>query len=157
MTSLDGLNDDYRDMVLALCDSGAEFLIVGAYAVSFHGHPRATGDIDLLVRPTAENAQRVLAALTAFGAPIRALGITLDDLQRPSMVCQLGQPPRRIDLLTSISGVDFDMAWDSRATTTWRGRTVAFLGRDTLVANKRASGRPKDLDDVRRLDPPSGS
>jgi hypothetical protein len=152
VTALDGLNDDFRDMVSALCDAGAEFLIVGAYAVSFHGHPRATGDLDLLVRPTPENARRVHAAMVSFGVPVVALGITVADLQRPDVVCQVGQPPRRIDLLTSISGVDFDTAWKSRTNTTWRGRTVAFLGRDALIANKKASGRAKDLEDVRRLE-----
>lgn len=151
MTTLDGLNDDYRDMVLALCDAGAEFLIVGAYAVSFHGYPRATGDIDLWVRPTPANAQRVHAALAMFGAPLAGLGITIDDLHRPDMVCQLGQPPRRIDILTSISGVEFEDAWRSRERSSWRGRDVAFLGRDALIANKRASGRGKDLEDLRRL------
>lgn len=158
MTALDALNEDYRDMILALCDTGAEFLVVGAFAVSFHGHPRATGDIDLWIRPTRENAQRVLAALESFGAPVRALAISLDDLCKPDMVCQLGQPPRRIDLLTSVSGVGFDDAWTHRVALEWRGREVAFLGRDQLIANKRASGRPKDLEDLRRLErqPPRG-
>lgn len=154
MTSLDALNEDFRDMILALCDAGAEFLVVGAYAVSFHGHPRATGDIDLWVRPTQANAQRVFAALQSFGAPVRSLGISPDDLCRPEMVCQFGQPPRRIDLLTSISGVDFDHAWMHRVVQPWRGRDVAFLGLDQLLANKRASGRAKDLEDVRRLGGP---
>jgi hypothetical protein len=151
VTTLDGMNADYRDVISALCDAGAEFMIVGAYAVAFHGHPRATGDIDLWVRPTSENARRVHAALLAFGAPLTALGITIVDLEKPEMVCQLGQPPRRVDVLTSISGVVFESAWRSRETIRWCGHDVAFLGRDAL-ANKRAAGRTKDLDDVRRLE-----
>jgi hypothetical protein len=154
VTALDGLNDDFRDMVLALCDAGVEFLVVGAFAVSFHGHPRATGDIDLFVRPTPENAARVLAALRAFGAPADALGISAADLSRPDVVCQFGQPPRRIDILTSISGVEFAAAWATRETTTWQGRTIAFLSRALLIANKRATARPRDLDDVRHLERP---
>lgn len=154
MTTLDALNEDFRDVVLALCDARAEFLVVGAYAVSFHGHPRATGDLDLWIRPTPENAQRVFAALQSFGAPVGSLGITPEDLSRPDMVCQFGQPPRRIDLLTSISGVEFDVAWTHRVVRTWRGREVAFLGREQLLANKRSTGRAKDLEDARRLERP---
>ena len=91
------------------------------------------------------------AALAAFGAPLAGLGITVDDLHRPDMVCQLGQPPRRIDILTSISGVEFEDAWRSRERSSWLDREVAFLGRDALIANKRASGRAQDLEDLRRL------
>ena len=152
MTSLDAMNGDFRDMVLALCAAKADFLIVGAYAVAYHGHPRATGDFDILTRPGTENSARVWQALLAFGAPVAALGIRLEDLRNPDIVCQIGQPPRRIDLLTSISGVDFDTAWRSRVEVSWRGYSVAFLGRDALLANKRASGRPKDLEDVRHLE-----
>src|SRR5262249_61526408 len=101
--------------VLALCAAKAEFVIVGAYAVAYHGHPRATGDFDILTRPSTENSARVWQALLAFGAPVQALGIRLEDLSNPDIVCQIGQPPRRIDPLTAIAGADFTTARQSRA------------------------------------------
>ncbi len=152
MTGLDGLNPDFRDIVALLCDEHAEFLIVGGFAVAFHGHPRATGDIDLLVRPSPENAERVFRALVRFGAPVRAAGLTTADLVRPEMVYQIGVPPRRIDVLTEITGVTFDDAWKTRVVIDWNGRTVGIVGLDALLANKLASGRPKDLYDVRELE-----
>lgn len=151
MTSLDALNADFRDMVSLLCDEGAEFLIVGGYAVSFHGHPRATGDIDLLVRPTADNAARVWRALLRFGAPVAAAGMTQHDLTRTDMVYQIGVPPRRIDIVTEITGVSFDEAWQSRVEVVWQGRKIGWIGFDSLIANKQATGRPKDLLDVQEL------
>lgn len=160
MTSLDGLNPDFRDIVLALADEHAEFLIVGAYAVSFHGHARTTGDLDLLVRPSPENAARVFRGLVRFGAPAGSLGLSEADLAKPDMVVQVGVPPRRIDLLTGISGVDFDAAWQGRVEVSWRGRQVAFLGRGELLRNKRSTGRPKDELDaeaLERLPPPAGA
>ena len=93
MNGIDGLNPDFRDMVTALCDAGAEFLVVGAFAVSFHGHPRTTGDMDVWVRPSAANASRVIAALQDFGAPIAALGIVVEDFERPDVVVQIGVAP----------------------------------------------------------------
>lgn len=152
MTSLDALNADFRDMVQSLVDANAEFLVVGAYAVSFHGHARTTGDMDLWIRPTPENAARVWRALVQFGAPVAALGIGETDLHTPDMVVQLGTPPRRIDLLTGISGVTFDEAWATRVEVEWNGRRVPFLGLDALLRNKRASGRAKDLLDVEELE-----
>jgi hypothetical protein len=152
MTGLDALNADFRDMVVALCRAEAEFLIVGAYAVSYHGHPRTTGDFDLLVRPTPENARRVWTALLDFGAPVSSIGLRVDDLVDPNTVYQIGQPPRRIDLMTSISGVDFDVAWRTRVDVDWRGHRIGFLGFDALLTNKRAAGRAKDLEDVRALE-----
>jgi len=152
VNGIDGLNPDFRDMVAALCDAGAEFLVVGAFAVSFHGHPRTTGDMDVWVRPSAANASRVIAALTDFGAPIAALGIVAEDFERSDVVVQIGVAPRRIDLLTGISGVAFDEAWPTRVTVDWNGRQVAFLGFEELLRNKRASGRAKDLLDVEELE-----
>jgi hypothetical protein len=151
--TIDGLNDDFRDLLLLLIDGRVEFAIVGAYAVAFHGAPRMSGDIDLFVRPTPENAGRLHEALRRFGAPLSAAGITPDDFSRPGLVYQIGLPPRRIDILTELSGVTFDEVWASRATAELAGRSVAFIGRETLVKNKRASGRPKDLADVARLRP----
>jgi hypothetical protein len=150
--TLEGLNEDFRDVLAALTDAGVEFLVVGAFALALHGAPRASGDIDLLARPTPDNARRVHAALRSFGAPLDAHGIRPDDFARAGTVYQIGIPPRRIDVLTQISGVDFEEAWASRVATTIDGRTVFFIGRDAYLKNKRAAGRPKDLADAARLE-----
>jgi hypothetical protein len=149
--TLEGLNEDFRDLLVLLADAGVEFLIVGAYALAFHGAPRASGDIDLFVRASAVNAERVFGALARFGAPLQASGVTAADFAQPGAVYQIGLPPRRIDVLTEISGVTFDEAWASRATAEVEGRTVSFIGRDVLIRNKEASGRPKDVADIDRL------
>jgi hypothetical protein len=140
------LNKNFIDMLSALSEAGAEFLIVGAHALSAHGYPRATGDLDLWVRPTKENAERVWQALEKFGAPRR--NVTPEDFYTPDTVYQIGLPPQRIDFMTSIDGVDFDEAWRTRKQTIIEGLSVGFLGREQLLKNKRATGRPKDLFDV---------
>ncbi len=140
------MNRDFAEMLSALCDAGADFLIVGAHALAAHGTPRATGALDLWVRPTPSNAERDWAALRAFGAPLHDL--TPDDLAMPGIVFQIGLPPCRIDILTEISGVDFDPAFRRRMTLEVEGRALPFLSRDDLIANKRAAGRPKDLAEV---------
>ena len=117
--------------------------------MAFHGHPRFTGDIDFFIRATGENAQRVLHALDAFG--FGALGVSGADLTAPGKVVQLGRPPNRIDILTAISGVDFDSAWRSRVRAELDGHAVNFIGADELMKNKQSSGRPKDLADVAKL------
>ena len=151
MTEHAELNEDFRDMLMCLADAEVEFVIVGAHALAAHGLPRATGDIDVLVRPTADNAARVIQALLAFGAPAAAHGVTADDFARPGQVYQLGLPPRRIDLLTSIDGVTFEEAFDTRMEARVSGLVLPFLSRDALIANKRAAGRPKDLADLAAL------
>jgi hypothetical protein len=149
--TLEGLNDDFRDVVVQFADSGVEFVIVGAFALAFHGAPRASGDIDLYVRPSDENAARVYAALLRFGAPLPAHGVAASDFAREGTVYQIGLPPRRIDVLTQISGVTFDEAWASRTTVDVAGRGVCIIGREALLKNKTAAGRPKDVADVARL------
>lgn len=124
--------------------------MVGAYALAAHGLPRATGDLDLWVAPTAGNAPRVLRALARFGAPLS--GITEDDLAATDQVLQIGVPPRRIDLVTSIDAVEFPAAWAARAEITVDGVRLPVLGREHLIRNKRAVGRPQDLADVARLE-----
>ena len=151
MTNTAGLNDDFLDMLLALSDAAAEFVIVGAHALAVHGIPRATGDMDLFIRPSRENAVRAIAALRAFGAPIDQHGLTGDDLATAGTVYQIGLPPRRIDLLTSIDGVTFEEAWDGRIEREVAGLKIAFIGRDAFVRNKLASGRAKDRLDVEAL------
>ena len=136
-------------MLSALSAAGAEFLVVGAHALAAHGVPRATGDLDLWVRATAENAERVWEALEQFGAPLHDL--TKDDLARPEIVFQIGVVPQRIYLLTSITGVTFDEAWDNRVVVRLADLDVPVLGRSELVRNKRAVGRTRDLADIEAL------
>ena len=142
------MNEDFQDLLIELLDGDVRFLVVGAYAMAVHGVPRATGDIDVWINPESANSERAWLALQRFGAPVEHLGVTLEDLRTPGMVVQIGQPPRRIDLLTDLSGLDFDEAWSNRTMRSFGAREVPFLGRDDLIRNKRASGRPKDLVDL---------
>ena len=143
--------DDFRDVLREFVAHQVIFLVVGAHALAVHGIPRATGDLDVLVQANPGNAARVLAALASFGAPLVDLGISLDDFVRPDVVAQLGLPPYRIDILTSISGVTFDAAWEDRVEGNVAGVDVPVLGRASFRKNKRASGRPKDLADLQAL------
>lgn len=144
-------NEDFLDILEALSVESVEFVIVGAHAVAVHGTPRATGDLDLFVRPTRENAARIFRALKRFGAPLEAHNIKEDDFSKEHVVYQMGLPPRRIDLLTSVSGVTFEEAWADRVVINAAGLELPFLGKRTLVKNKVAAGRDKDLVDVRLL------
>lgn len=144
------LNPDFAEMLRTLSDEGVEFLLVGAYAMAAHGVPRATGDIDVWVNPSRDNAQRVLRALRGFGAPL--FDLSAADLTRDGTVFQLGVPPRRIDLLTSIDGVVFAEAWPRRVLCRIDDQDIPVLSREDLVANKRAAGRAKDLVDVQILE-----
>jgi hypothetical protein len=148
---LSNLNEDFRDLLLEFADAKVEFVIVGAFAVAYHGVPRATGDMDVFVRPSPENARRVFDGLVRFGAPLASAGVTPEDFETPGIVYQIGQPPRRIDVLTEISGVSFDEAWATRRTVQFQGRGIPFIGREELLRNKKAAGRPKDLADLSRL------
>lgn len=142
-------NKDFSDMLVALNDANVEFLVVGAYAVAAHGYPRATGDLDIWVRSDVESAPKILRALRAFGAPMDA--ISESDFASPSIVFQIGVPPGRIDILTFVSGLEFDSAWKNRVELTVAGVTFPVIGRNDLITNKRASGRPKDLADLHGL------
>ncbi|EGF29229.1 nucleotidyltransferase [Rhodopirellula baltica] len=144
-------NPDFKDMLLALSGARIDFLLVGAYAVAAHGHPRATGDLDLWVRPDTETAPKVYRVLAEFGAPLQDL--TIDDLARPGMVFQIGVEPSRIDILTAISGVEFDDAWANRLSVEMDSIQLSVIGRADLIVNKRACGRPKDIADAESLDP----
>lgn len=137
---------DFKDMLSAFSEEGVEYLLVGAFAVAIHAVPRATGDIDLWVRPDPVNARRVWRALASFGAPLSKL--SEEDLARPGEVLQIGVYPIRIDILTEIAGVDFEDAWRERAETEVDGISVPVISRRHLLANKRACGRPKDLADI---------
>lgn len=143
------MNPDFTDMLSALSAAGVDFLIVGAHALAAHGVARATGDLDIWIRPTPDNAARTLQALAAFGAPLADLSV--DDLTRPDTVFQIGLPPARIDILSGITGVSFAEAWDRRAAIRLSGRDVAVLSKADFIANKTALGRPKDLADMALL------
>ena len=144
------MNPDFRDMLSALCDENVEFLVVGAYALAAHGLPRATGDIDIWIRRSPRNAQRIWRALERFKAP--RSNLTTEDLTTPNIVFQIGVAPRRIDILTSIDGVEFDEAWPERNEIEVAGQRFGVIGRDHLLKNKKALGRPQDLADVARLE-----
>ena len=145
------MSRDFVEILSALSAAGARFLIVGAHALAAHGTPRATGDLDIWIQATPENAARVLQALKAFGVAL--FDVSIDDLVTPDTVFQIGLPPSRIDILSSISGVAFDAAWDRRIEVTIGDLRVGVIGRSDFIANKRASGRPKDLLDIELLPP----
>lgn len=140
------LQKDLKEFIALLNSLRIEFVVVGAYAVAFHGYPRFTGDIDLFIRPSLENAAQTARALNSFGFPV-AENLSAD-LTQPERIIQLGRAPNRIDLLTSISGVTFDEAWGSSIATELDGVPVRVLGREMLLKNKRESGRTKDLADI---------
>jgi hypothetical protein len=146
------LNEDFTDILAALLEESAQFLVVGAYALAVHGLPRATGDLDIWIRSDAENVECVWKALQRFGAPIETLEISKHDLATPGVVIQLGLPPRRIDLLNRLSGVEFESAWEARILRSIGSLEVPFIDRSTLLQNKRATGRLKDLADVETLE-----
>jgi hypothetical protein len=144
------LNEDYRDMLHALSDEKARFLLVGAYALAAHGYPRATMDIDIWVMPSPQNADAVLKALRRFGAPL--LNLTKEDLQQEGTVFQIGVAPRRIDIITAASGLQFEEAYARSLSVTIEGIEVRILSIDDIIRNKRASGRTKDLADAEILE-----
>jgi len=144
------LNEDYRDMLQALADEKARFLLVGAYALAAHGYPRATVDIDIWVMPSPDNAEAVLRAVKRFGAPLE--NVSKSDLQKDDTVFQIGVAPRRIDIITGASGLQFEEAFEHSAEVDLQGIQVRILSLDDLIRNKRASGRTKDLADAEALE-----
>lgn len=144
------LNPNYKDILSIFNEDHVDYLVVGAYALAAHGLPRATGDIDIWIDCRAGNAHRVWHALAKFGAPLSELKET--DLIRPDLVFQIGVAPSRIDILTSINGVQFTDAWKDRLETEVEGIRVHVIGRAHLIINKKAARRPQDLVDVARLE-----
>ncbi|MGH7462366.1 MAG: hypothetical protein ACREMA_15245 [Longimicrobiales bacterium] len=144
------VSPDFRDLLSEFNAHGVEYLIVGAYAMAAHGRVRATGDLDVWVRPEAANAKRVIAALASFGAPLSDLQEI--DLVHAGTVFQIGVAPLRIDVLTGIDGVEFGEAWAERLTATFAGQSVPVLSAGHLVRNKRAVGRTQDLADLEWLE-----
>jgi predicted nucleotidyltransferase len=146
------LPQDFRDLLIELHDAGAAFVIVGGHAVAFHGHPRATKDLDVLVRADAGNATLVYRALAAFGAPLADISVKETDFTTYDGVLQIGLPPRRIDILNRASGITFDEAVASGETFQLDGRAIRVIGLRALIKNKIASGRDQDRADVKALE-----
>jgi hypothetical protein len=140
---------DFRDLLALFNVHKVEYLIVGGYALAFHGAPRFTGDIDIFVEPNAHNAERILKVLIEFG--FGSLNLTVEDFSSPDKVVQLGVPPVRVDLVTAITGVSWKEAFDGRTPGIYGDIPVYFIGRNEFVANKRAVGRKKDLADLEAL------
>ena len=143
------MHQDFLDLLRAFIDRNVRFLIVGAYALAVHGRPRATGDLDVWVDPTPENAPHVMAALEQFGAPTAQ--VRTADFSRPGIVFQMGLPPVRIDVLTELSGLTFSEAWSTRTRAAFGPVTADVIGRDAFIKNKRATGRARDLGDIEAL------
>jgi hypothetical protein len=144
------MNPDFVDLLRAFAAADVRFLVVGAYALAVHGRPRGTGDLDVWVEPTPENAARVMRALAAFGAPIAE--VSEGDFARPGVTYQMGLPPGRIDILTELTGLNFEDAWPGRLRRRFGDIEVDFIGRRAFLINKRATGRPKDLADIDGMD-----
>jgi hypothetical protein len=148
------LAPDFDEFCALLSARGVEFVIVGAYALAFHGAPRFTGDLDVLVRPTEDNGQRLLKAIEEFGFPTGTL--TASDVVTGTKVIEMGVVPVQIHVMSQIDGVTWDDVWQTREVGRLGSGTVAFIGRDAFLRNKRAAGRPKDLADVEALGKPEG-
>ena len=145
------LPKDSREFVALLNSHHVRYLVIGGYAVAWHGHPRFTGDVDFWVESSPENARALVAVLDAFGFGF--LKLTEADFQKPATVFQLGRPPQRIDLLTTADGIEFAEAWASRESAIWDGLPVNVINKSLLLKNKLATGRAQDLADARWLQP----
>ena len=143
------LNQDFKEFIQFLNDNKVNYLVVGGYAVAVHGHPRYTKDIDIWIETNPENAANLLLALEQFG--FGSLGLKLEDFLTPNQIIQLGYPPNRIDLLTSIDGVDFADCYSSRIEVNINDLIVNFIDLENLKKNKKASGRLQDLADLENL------
>ena len=144
------LNEDYKDMLQCLADENVKFILVGAYALAAHGYPRATMDIDIWVMPSRENAGAVIRALRRFGAPVNNL--TAADFQKDDTIFQIGVAPRRVNIITGATGLEFDKAFANAMEVIIEGIRVRIPSVDDLILNKRATGRPKDLADIEALE-----
>ena len=144
------MNPDFIDLLRAFIAADVRFLVVGAYALALHGRPRATGDLDLWVDATPDNAARIMRGLAAFGAPLATVSET--DFRRQGVTYQIGVPPGRIDLLTELTGLTFAEAWADRMRRPFGEVEIDFIGRSSFIRNKRATGRPKDLGDIEGME-----
>ena len=143
------IQQDFKELLELLNGHSVEYVIVGAYALAYHGSPRFTGDIDIFVRPSHDNAATVISALDHFG--FGSLNLTIDDFQKPDSVVQLGVPPVRIDIITSLTGLTWEEADKGKQRGLYGNVPVFFLGREQYIINKRATGRKKDLADLEAL------
>ena len=144
-----GIQPDFRDLLASFNAHKVDYIIVGAYALAFYGAPRYTGDIDIYVKPDPENAQRIMAALNEFG--FGSVGLSAADFEGPDKVIQLGVPPVRVDMVTSITGVSWNDAFSGRVEGKYGDVPVHYIGREHFILNKRALGRKKDLADLEAL------
>ena len=142
-------HQDFKELLALLNEHKVEYVIVGGYALAFHGAPRYTGDIDILVKPDNQNAGRILAALKDFG--FGSLDITVKDFEKANMVIQLGVAPVRVDIITSLTGVSWEQVYSNRARGKYGDIPAVYIGREQLVANKKAVGRKRDLADLEAL------
>lgn len=140
------LNPDFKDILSAFIKEKVEFLVVGGYALAFHGYVRATGDIDLWIRISEENADKVWRALEKFGSPL--FDLSKEDLMNAGMVFQIGLVPNRIDIINKIDGVEFKYAWKEQQTVEIENLTIPIISKEHLLTNKKATGRKKDLNDI---------
>jgi hypothetical protein len=143
------LNQDFREFIRSLNDNGVRYLVIGGYAVAFHGHPRYTKDIDIWIGTDVENATKIVKALGQFGCA--SLGLQASDFTAPDQFILLGYPPNRIDLITTTPGVDFDICYSTRVQTEIDGVQVNFIDLENLKRNKKAVGRHQDLADIENL------
>jgi len=150
--SLAKLPQDFADLLIELCEANAEFLLVGGWAVILYGHVRATDDMDVFVRPSRTNSERVFAALEAFGAPLRAHAVAPGHFATEGDAYRFGIAPLKIEVLTKISGVSFDEALRDAKTFDLDGHAIPYIGKPALIANKKSAGRHKDLADVEELE-----
>ena len=141
--------EDFIDFIEFLNQYEVEYMVVGAHALAFHGRPRHTGDLDIWINPTLENAKKMLKVIDEFG--FASLGLKLEDFSKNNYVTQLGYPPLRIDILNAISGVQFDEAFSHKVIGEADGLMINFINVDDFIANKKASGRKKDLGDIAAL------
>lgn len=144
------LSQDFKEFVQSLNENKVRYLVIGGYAVAFHGHPRYTKDLDVWVESSPENAARVVRALEQFG--FASLGLKAEDFLASDQVIQMGFPPNRIDVLTSVEGIEFEGCYASRVQVVIDGMRVNFIDLENLKKNKRAAGRAQDLADLEKLE-----
>lgn len=144
------LNQDYKEMLSLLLENDVDFLLVGAYALAVHGFPRATGDIDIFIKPDKKNAAELLNTLSDFGAPLS--DVTNSDFEKPGTILQIGVAPRRIDIITEIDGLTFDEAAIDKQIIEIDNLKIPVISKPNLIKNKKASGREKDLLDAKNLE-----
>jgi hypothetical protein len=143
------IQQDFKELLALFNDHKVEYIIVGGYALAFHGAPRYTGGIDIFVKPNTQNARRIMVALNEFG--FGSVGLTEGDFESPDKVVQLGVPPVRIDIITSLTGVSWEEAFSGRVAGKYGDLPIYYIGREQFIANKRAIGRKKDLADLEAL------